>query len=104
MANKHGGARNIAECCQPPVRCLEPMSPNTATTCSPGSRARPIAAASTTNWSSTTPATAAGAVRWRVSLGQPRIVINRWIRCYNETRPHQSLDYVVYRVHPALTA
>lgn len=28
------------------------------------------------------------------SLGQARAVIDRWIRYYNEERPHQSLDYV----------
>ncbi|RXE46835.1 integrase core domain-containing protein, partial [Chromohalobacter israelensis] len=38
------------------------------------------------------------------SLGQARVVINRWIRYYNEERPHQSLDYVAPRAHPALTA
>ncbi|WP_370624600.1 integrase core domain-containing protein [Chromohalobacter israelensis] len=31
-------------------------------------------------------------------------MINRWIRYYNEERPHQSLDYVTPRAHPALTA
>ncbi|WP_275401762.1 integrase core domain-containing protein [Salinicola corii] len=33
------------------------------------------------------------------SLGQARIVIDRWIRYYNEERPHQSLDYVAPRAH-----
>lgn len=28
------------------------------------------------------------------SLGQARVVLNRWIRYYSEERPHQSLDYV----------
>ncbi|WP_350028340.1 integrase core domain-containing protein [Larsenimonas salina] len=36
------------------------------------------------------------------SLGQARVVIDRWIRYYNEERPHQSLDYVAPRAHPAL--
>ncbi|MDR5860703.1 integrase core domain-containing protein [Halomonas eurihalina] len=38
------------------------------------------------------------------SLGQTRVVIDRWIRYYNEERPHQSLDYVAPRAHPALAA
>ena len=38
------------------------------------------------------------------SLGQARTVIDRWIRYYNEERPHQSLDYVAPRAHPALAA
>ncbi|MFC0383701.1 IS3 family transposase [Chromohalobacter israelensis] len=38
------------------------------------------------------------------SLGQARVVIDRWIRYYNEERPHQSLDYVAPRAHPALAA
>ncbi|MGM0988764.1 MAG: integrase core domain-containing protein [Pseudomonadota bacterium] len=38
------------------------------------------------------------------SLGQARAVIGRWIRYYNEERPHQSLGYVAPRAHPALAA
>ena len=38
------------------------------------------------------------------SLGQARAVIGRWIRYYNEHRPHQSLGYVAPRAHPALVA
>lgn len=36
-------------------------------------------------------------------LGQARVVIDRWIRYYNEERPHQSLSYVPPRTHLALT-
>jgi putative transposase len=38
------------------------------------------------------------------SLGQARAVISRWIRYYNEERPHQSLGYVAPRAHPSLAA
>ncbi|WP_431606267.1 integrase core domain-containing protein [Halomonas litopenaei] len=30
--------------------------------------------------------------------------MSRWIRYYNEERPHQSLGYVAPRAHPALAA
>ncbi|MBY6208368.1 MULTISPECIES: integrase core domain-containing protein [unclassified Halomonas] len=36
--------------------------------------------------------------------GHYRAVISRWIRYYNEERPHQSLGYVAPRAHPALAA
>ncbi|WP_376717205.1 integrase core domain-containing protein [Halomonas piscis] len=36
------------------------------------------------------------------SLCQAKVVIDRWIRYYNEERPHQSLDYVAPRAHSAL--
>lgn len=38
------------------------------------------------------------------SLGQARAVVGRWIRYYNEERPHQSLGYVAPRVNPTLVA
>ncbi|MFC4976475.1 transposase [Halomonas beimenensis] len=38
------------------------------------------------------------------SLGQARVVIDHWIRYYNEERPNQSLGYVAPRAHPALAA
>lgn len=38
------------------------------------------------------------------ALGQARAVISRWIRYYNEERPHQSLGYVAPRAHPSLAA
>ncbi|WP_409360208.1 integrase core domain-containing protein [Halomonas sp. YLB-10] len=37
------------------------------------------------------------------SLGQARVVIDRWIRYYNEERPPHSLGYVAPRAHLALT-
>ncbi|WP_409995534.1 integrase core domain-containing protein [Halomonas denitrificans] len=33
---------------------------------------------------------------------QARAMIGRWIRYYNEERPHQFLGYVAPRAHPAL--
>ncbi|WP_143748578.1 integrase core domain-containing protein [Chromohalobacter canadensis] len=33
------------------------------------------------------------------SLGQARVMITRWIRCYKGEGPHQSLDYVAPRAH-----
>ncbi|WP_394426477.1 integrase core domain-containing protein [Vreelandella stevensii] len=38
------------------------------------------------------------------SPGQARALIGRWIQCYNEERPHQSLGYVTPRAHPTLAA
>lgn len=38
------------------------------------------------------------------SLSQARMVIDRWIRYYNEERPHQSLGYAAPQAHPALVA
>lgn len=38
------------------------------------------------------------------SLGHARTVIGRWIRYYNEERPHQSLGYAAPSAHPALVA
>ncbi|TDA95478.1 hypothetical protein E0702_15330 [Halomonas marinisediminis] len=36
--------------------------------------------------------------------GPSQVVIERWIRYYNEERPHQALGYVAPRAHPALVA
>lgn len=36
------------------------------------------------------------------SLGQARVVIERWIRYYNEEQSHQSLNYEASRAHSAL--
>ncbi|WP_366131041.1 transposase [uncultured Halomonas sp.] len=41
---------------------------------------------------------------WLHHFESARVVIDRWIRYYNEERPHQSLDYVAPRAHPALVA